>query len=109
MEKYMAHTKEEMMEHLIAENLRLKRIIRCLIGEDTTMVLVRRDDLSLALFQLGGMPICGPNAATARNRLKAALHPDEQGMWHHHCPVEGHIAVGKGEECNWCGAKKDSA
>lgn len=24
--------------------------------------------------------------------------------WDHDCPEEGHIGVGKGEVCNWCGA-----
>ena len=28
-------------------------------------------------------------------------------MWNHYCPVEKSLmAVGKGEECNWCGAKE---
>jgi hypothetical protein len=29
-------------------------------------------------------------------------------MWRHFCPVERSLmAVGNGEECNWCGAKGD--
>lgn len=25
------------------------------------------------------------------------------GLWPHHCPVEGDMMVGLGEPCNWCG------
>ena len=29
-------------------------------------------------------------------------------MWKHYCPVEEtEMEVGKGEECNWCGATED--
>lgn len=38
--------------------------------------------------------------------LMVEYPPAENQMWPHDCPVEGQIAVGKGEECNWCGAKE---
>ena len=29
-------------------------------------------------------------------------------MWKHYCPIEEtDMEVGKGEECNWCGATED--
>ena len=28
-------------------------------------------------------------------------------LWEHRCKVEGEIAVGKGEPCNWCGVREE--
>ena len=38
------------------------------------------------------------------NMLREVNH---DGMWQHSCTVEMAVMwVGKGEECNWCGAKE---
>tara|TARA_R100001463_G_scaffold95656_1_gene150207 strand:- start:118 stop:288 length:171 start_codon:yes stop_codon:yes gene_type:complete len=30
-------------------------------------------------------------------------------MWKHYCPIEeSDIRIGKGEECNWCGAVENN-
>lgn len=42
--------------------------------------------------------------------LEALVHPkttttiDMTAMWQHTCVGQGTMSVGKGEECNWCGA-----
>lgn len=33
--------------------------------------------------------------------------PKDKDVWQHYCKNNGHMAIGKGQPCNWCGMKED--
>lgn len=33
----------------------------------------------------------------------------EPEVWQHYCKHEGHMAIAKGESCNWCGMQEDGS